>query len=377
MTQTADVIVIGAGMAGASAAAEMTRGAKVIVLESEAQPGHHSTGRSAAIFIQSYGNAVIRQLNRGSRPLLESHPFDPEGGGVLSPRGILTIAGAAEHDRLDRLLADNPSVEEIAPAEAVKRVPILRPGPIERAAYEADALDIDVDRLHQLYLRKVKSGGGQVFCNAAVTGLKRSGGVWRVETRSEAFEAPVVVNAAGAWADLTAEMAGLAPLGLTPLRRSAAILPAPPGQSVERWPLTGNASETYYFKPEAGKLMVSPADETPVDPHDAWPDDMDLAEGLDRFVQAVDYEVTRVERSWAGLRTFAPDRSLVIGFDPAAEGFFWLAGQGGYGIQTAPAAARLAAGLLLDRAAPAELTAVGLDPATLSPARFRRGGFRL
>ncbi|GAB4228391.1 MAG: FAD-dependent oxidoreductase [Kiloniellaceae bacterium] len=371
MTQTADVIVIGAGMAGASAAAEMSRGAKVVVLESEAQPGHHSTGRSAAIFIQSYGNAAVRQLNRASRPLLEAHPFDPDGAGVLSPRGILTLAGEDETAKLDELLGDNAGVEEISPGEACELVPILRREPIARAAYEADALDIDVDRLHQLYLRKIRASGGEVLCNAAVTGLSRDGGTWRVETRAGVLEAPVVVNAAGAWADLIAEMAGVAPLGLTPLRRSAAILPAPPGHSVEYWPLTGNASETYYFKPEAGKLMVSPADETPVDPHDAWPDDMDLAEGLDRFSQAVTYEVTRVERSWAGLRTFAPDRALVIGFDPTAEGFFWQAGQGGYGIQTAPGAARLAAGLLLEGQVPGDLAAGGLDPAPLSPQRFR------
>ncbi len=366
MTQTADVIVIGAGMAGASAAAEMTRGAKVVALESEPHPGYHSTGRSAAIFIQSYGNAAVRQLNRASRPLLEAHPFDPEGGGVLSPRGILTLAGEEEIADLDQLLAENSGVEEIAPEEALEMVPILRRASIARAAFEADALDIDVDRLHQLYLRRLKQAGGNLVCNAGVTGLTRDGGVWRAETRAGVFEAPVVVNAAGAWADLTAAMAGVDPLGLQPLRRSAAILPAPPGHAVEGWPLAGNAAETYYFKPEAGKLMVSPADETPVDPHDAWPDDMDLAEGLDRFARAVDYEVTRVERSWAGLRTFAPDRALVIGFDPTAEGFFWLAGQGGYGIQTAPGAARLAAGLLLEGTAPA-----GIDPAPLSPARFR------
>lgn len=366
MTKTADVIVIGAGMAGASAAAEMSRGAKVVLLESEAQPGHHSTGRSAAIFIPSYGNAAVRQLNRASRPLLESHPFDPEGGGVLSPRGILFLAPADETQLVDQLLAENDGIEEITAEDALKLVPILRREAIVRAAFERDAQDIDVDRLHQIYLRHLKTSGGRLVCNAAVSALSRAGGVWRAETRAGVFEAPVVVNAAGAWADLTAEMAGLAPLGLTPLRRSAAILPAPAGHDIDRWPLAGNAAETYYFKPEAGKLMVSPADETPVDPHDAWPDDMDLAEGLDRFSRAVDYEVTRVERSWAGLRTFAPDRTLVIGFDPAAEGFFWLAGQGGYGIQTAPGAARLAAGLLLEGTAPA-----GLDPAPFLPARFR------
>lgn len=366
MTETADIIVIGAGMAGASAAAEMSRGARVVVLESEAQPGYHSTARSAAIFIPSYGNAAVRQLNRASLPLLQRHPFDPEGGGVLSPRGILTLAGADQVAHIEQLLAESDGAEEITAEQALALVPILRPEAIARAVYEADALDIDVDRLHQFYLRHLKTSGGAVVCNAGVTKLTRGDGGWRAETPAGTFAAPVVVNAAGAWADPIASLAGVAPLGLQPLRRSAAILPAPAGYDIDRWPLAGDAAETYYFKPEAGKLMVSPADATPVEPHDAWPDDMDLAEGLDRFSRAVDYEVTRVERSWAGLRTFAPDRALVIGFDPAAEGFFWLAGQGGYGIQTAPGAARLAAGLLLDGAAP-----LGVDPAPFSPARFR------
>jgi D-arginine dehydrogenase len=371
MTETADILVIGAGMAGASAAAELARGAKVVVLEREEHPGYHSTGRSAAIFIQNYGNTVIRQLNKASRPLLEAPPFDPARASVLSPRGILTLAGEDQGGELDALLAGADGLEEITVDEALRLVPVLRRDPITRAAFEADAMDIDVHRLHQVYLRHLKASGGRLVCRAGVEGLTRADGVWRVTTSAGTFEAPMVVNAGGAWADSLAVSAGLAPLGLTPLRRSAAILPAPAGHSVEHWPLTGDAAESYYFKPDAGKLMVSPADETPVEPHDAWPEDMDLAEGIDRFSQAVNYEVTRVERSWAGLRTFAPDRTLVIGFEPTAEGFFWLAGQGGYGIQTAPAAARLAAGLILDQAVPRELAVLGLDAAALAPARLR------
>lgn len=372
MTRTADILVIGAGMAGASSAAELARDARVVVLETEAHAGYHSTGRSAAIFIQNYGNAAIRRLNKASRPLLDAPPNDPEGASVLSPRGILTLAGPDQAAALDALLSSAEGLEEITVEEALRLVPILRRHLVARAAFEAGAMDIDVDRLHRGYLRGLKASGGRLLCSAGAARLRRGQGVWRVETGDESFEAPVVVNAAGAWADRVAASAGLPPLGLTPLRRSAAIVPAPPDHSVADWPLTGDADETYYFKPEAGKLMVSPADETPVEPHDAWPDDLDLAEGLDRFARAAHYEITRVEHSWAGLRTFAADRTPVIGFDPTAEGFFWLAGQGGYGIQTAPAAARLAAGLIRDDAVPAELHAVGFDAAEVSPARFRR-----
>jgi len=371
MTQTADILIIGAGMAGASVAAELARDARVVILEAEAHPGYHSTGRSAAIFIQSYGNAVIRRLNNASRPLLAASPHDPEGRSVLSPRGVLTLAGPDQVPALEALLSAAEDTEEIAVDEAARMVPILRSEGLVRAAYEADAMDIDVAQLHQGYLRGLKGAGGRILCNAGVARLSQALGLWRVETAGETFEAPVVVNAAGAWSDRVAELAGLPPIGLTPLRRSAAVLPAPTDHAVAGWPLTGDASETYYFKPEAGKLMVSPADETPVDPHDAWPEDLDLAAGLDRFARAVHYEVTRVERSWAGLRTFAPDRTPVIGFDPTAEGFFWLAGQGGYGIQTAPAAACLAAGLIRDRTVPPELAAVGLEAAMVTPARFR------
>jgi len=371
VTATADVLVIGGGMAGASAAAEMARDVRVIVLESEERPGYHSTGRSAAIFIQNYGNAVIRRLSKASRPLLLAPPFDPEGESVLRPRGILHVADAGQAARLDELLATADGLHEITPEEALRHVPILRPERMARAAYEADAMDIDVDRLHQGYLRGLRAAGGEVVCRAAVRRLARQDGLWRAETGAGTFEAPLVVNAAGAWADAVAAMAGLAPLGLQPLRRCAAILPAPPGHAVDGWPLTGDVEETYYFKPEAGKLMVSPADETPVAPHDAWPEDMDLAEGLDRFVSATRYELHHVERSWAGLRTFAPDRTPVIGFDPLAKAFFWCAGQGGYGIQTAAAAARLTAGLALGRGLPSALAQTGLDAAALSPARFR------
>jgi D-arginine dehydrogenase len=346
MTSTTDILVIGGGMAGIGAAARVAPDARVIVLEAEAHPGHHSTGRSAAIFIGNYGNTAIRAANAASRPELSAPPDDLGEFSLLTPRGELLIATAEEVERFEQHMAGASETEEIAPDEAVRLFPILRREAIVRACYDSTAEDIDVDRLLQGYLRILRRHGGTLATGARVEALSRAEGVWRATTAAGDFEAPVVVNAAGAWADTVADLAGLAPLGLRPLRRSAAILPAPDGRDVSTWPAVCSMSETWYAKPEAGKLMVSPADEDPVDPHDAWPDDMVLAEGLDRYERAVTVPVTRVERTWAGLRTFAPDRTPVVGFDPAAEGFFWLAGQGGYGIQTAPALSRLAAALL-------------------------------
>lgn len=346
MPETADILVIGGGMAGIGAAARVAPTAKVIVLEAEDQPGRHSTGRSAAIFIGNYGNATVRAANAASRDELKNPPDDLAESPLLTPRGELLIATAEEAERFEQHMAGASETEEIEPEAAVRLFPILRRERIARACYDSTAEDIDVDRLLQGFLRLLRRHGGRLVTSARVGEIARRNGAWHVTTPAGRFEAPVVVNASGAWADTTAKLAGLPPPGLQPLRRSAAILPAPEEHDVSGWPAVASISETWYAKPEAGKLMVSPADEDPMEPHDAWPDDMVLAEGLDRYEQAVTVPVTRVERSWAGLRTFAPDRTPVVGFDPAAEGFFWLAGQGGYGIQTAPALSRLAAALL-------------------------------
>jgi D-arginine dehydrogenase len=258
-------------------------------------------------------------------------------------------------------------MEEIGADEAVRLFPPLRRERIARAAVERDASDIDVDALLQAFLRRMRAHGGELAGRAEVHGMRREGDTWRVETAAGLFEAPVVVNAAGAWGDVVAARAGVAPVGLQPMRRSIAVVPVPAGQDPRGWALAASAAEDWYAKPDGGRLWVSPADEDPVEPHDAWPDDMVLAEGIDRFQRMVDLEVTRVERSWAGLRTFAPDRTPVVGAEPGVEGLFWLCGQGGYGIQTAPALSRLAADLVLGL--PPALP--GATVAALSPARFR------
>lgn len=360
-----DIIVIGGGIAGVSAAAELAAHANVLLLEGEAQIGYHSTGRSAAIFIRNYGNATLRALNAAAAPIFEN-PTEISDRSLLSPRGELMVAGEAEMETLEAYCEGATGIERLTGAEAAELVPIFRPGPIAGAVLERDAQDIDVDRMLQGYARLLKSRGGRIVTGAQVQAITRGHSAWQVTAGDETHTAPVVVNAGGAWADPVAELAGLRALGIQPYRRSAAIIPAPEGHDVERWPLFGAITETWYAKPEAGKLMVSPADEDPVDPHDAWPDDMVLAEGLYRFEQAVSHPVTRLEHSWAGLRSFAPDRTPVVGFDPRAEGFFWLAGQGGYGVQTAPALARFAAALITGQTP--ELPAATV--VALSPDRF-------
>jgi D-arginine dehydrogenase len=363
----ADVIVIGGGIAGISAAAELAAEARVLVLESEAQIGYHATGRSAAIFIRNYGNATLRALNAAAAPVFEA----PEGisdHSLLSPRGELMLASEAELPTLESYCDGATGLERLTGAEAAELVPILEPGPIAGAVLERDAQDIDVDRMLQGYARLLKSRGGRVVTAAQVQAITRGHSAWQVTAGAETYTAPVVVNAGGAWADPVAELAGARAFGIRPYRRSAAIIPAPEGHDVEHWPLFGAITETWYAKPEAGKLMVSPADEDPVAPHDAWPDDMVLAEGLYRFEQAVTHPVTRLEHSWAGLRSFAPDRTPVVGFDGQADGFFWLAGQGGYGVQTAPALARLTAALITGQTPDLDQTTV----AALTPQRFRK-----
>jgi D-arginine dehydrogenase len=363
--RTSDVLVIGGGMAGIGAAAMLAPDARVTVLEAEDAPGQHATGRSAAIFIRNYGGPVLRALNAASE-LFFLDPGDLTDGPLMSPRGELLLAAEDELDALAAYMDGAEGMERITAAEAADLVPILRPERFAAAAFERDARDIDVDRLFQGWIRRLRGAGGTLVTGARVEGMTRAGGVWTLRTAAGDFQAPVVVNAAGGWANRIAALAGATPLGLQPLRRSAALLPAPDGHDIRRWPLFATATERWYAKPEAGMLMVSPAEEDPVDPHDVWPDDMVLAEGLDRYEQAVTVPVTRVTKSWAGMRTFAPDRTPVAGFDPGEDGFFWLAGQGGYGIQTAPALSRLAADLITGRA-PA------LPPATvaaLSPARF-------
>ncbi|WP_305969559.1 MULTISPECIES: FAD-binding oxidoreductase [unclassified Mameliella] len=362
---TSDVIVIGGGIAGISAGAELAADMSVTVLEGERQIGYHSTGRSAAIFIRNYGNATLRALNAVSAGLME-RPEGVSDSSLLSPRGEMMVATEDEVATLEDYCAGAQGLERLSAAQAVELVPILRPELIAAAVIEWDAQDIDVDRMLNGYARLLRGRGGRIETGAQVTEIRREGWQWVVTAGTQDYRAPLIVNAAGAWAAQVADLAGVRTIPMHPLRRSAAILPAPEAHDVTRWPLFVSASEQWYAKPEAGKLMVSPADEDPVEPHDAWADDMVLAEGLHRFEQAVTMPVTRVEHTWAGLRSFTPDRTPVVGHDPDEPSFFWLAGQGGYGVQTAPVLSRVTARLVTDTAPPVSDTVIG----ALSPARF-------
>ena len=344
MVTTADVLVIGGGIAGIGAAARLASEAKVIVLERETAIGTHSTGRSAAVYIRNYGNATLKVLTAASADVYESDELSDTP--LLTPRGELLIAGEADAVEMEKALSEGVGLERLSPKEALSMVPILREDGVAGAVLEAGAQDIDVSSLLQGYVRLLRAAGGKIQTDVAIQTITR-GQLWRIETQTETFEAPIIVNAAGAWADQVAGLARVAQVGLVPMRRSAAILPAPQEDGFAAWPVVGAIDETWYCKPQSGKLLVSPAEEDPVEPQDAWPDDLVLAEGLDRFAQATTYPVTRVERSWAGLRSFVADRTPVVGFAPDADGFFWLAGQGGYGIQTSPAMAQLSADLIL------------------------------
>jgi len=362
MTTQFDIIVIGAGIAGASVAAHLAADLKVLILEMEDRPGYHTTGRSAATYEPNYGPAPMKALTRASR-----REFD--AGGYLTPRETIFVMPEGQEADFDHLVAGQKGMREITVHEARQKHPLLRQSYVKRAILDPGTADIDVDLLHQNYLKAFKARGGMLKCGAPVTGLNGDSG-WRVTAGGINFTAQVIVNAAGAWGDHIAELAGVKTIGLQPKRRSIAVVPPADGIDVMSWPLVGDVGETWYAKPQSGKLLVSPADATPVDPHDAYADDMTLAEGIDRFQQAVDMEVTRVDHTWGGLRSFAPDGCPVIGFDTQATGFFWLIGQGGYGIQTSPALSRLAAAMAQGKAVPDDIVAEGLNLVHIAPNRF-------
>ena len=356
-----DFLIIGGGIAGISTAARLSHLGSVQVLEGEEALAYHASGRSAALFEPSYGNAPTVALNRASAAYLQG-----ANGGVLSPRGLMFLAGPGEEAGLE---ADIKAMDltPMSLADARAMVPILDTAYLTGAAYHASAWDIDTDLMVQNFAREARGNGAVITTKARVTGIARGGSGWQVDTASDSYSARILVNAGGAWADHIASMAGVAPIGITPLRRSMARLPAPGGQDVSGWPMLIGAGETWYAKPDAGKWLVSPAEEDPVEtPHDAWADDMVLAEGIARYQPYVTEEGTRVETSWAGLRSFAPDRTLVLGPAVDAGDFIWVAAQGGYGFQTAPAASQLIADLIGGRRP--ELPA-GIV-AALSPARF-------
>lgn len=374
-TRDCDVIVIGAGIAGASAAYELSAKARVIIAEAESQPGYHATGRSAAYFFESYGNEVVRALTRASRAFLLRPPAGFCGHPLMSPRNALFIARPDQLEALRELHAAvstrSRQVRLMRAEEALAMLPALRRDYLAGAMLEPGAMELDAHALLQGFLRGARSRGASLVTSSPVTALRRSQGNWEALVGADTLRAPLLVNAAGAWASTVAQMAGASAVQVRPLKRTACILDPGPDFQVRNWPMVADVGEQFYFKPDAGRLLLSPADETPSEPCDAYPEDEDVALAVERLERATHIRVTaRIGRQWAGLRSFAADRSPVVGFDPLADGFFWLAGQGGYGLQSAPAMAMVASSLLLAEPWPEQLETQGIAPAQLSPERF-------
>jgi D-arginine dehydrogenase len=376
---THDFIVIGAGIAGASIAAHLAQRGRVLLLEGESQPGYHTTGRSAALFSVIYGNAPVRALSRASRDFLFQPPPGFSDVPLVHPRPTLFFAreeqlALVDEARIDEDVRRATRVLDAAGVSAM--LPVFRPGYVAGGMVDDASADIDVHALHMGYLRQARRLGATLLTGRPVRSLARDAGGWRVHAGDGEHRAPVVVNAAGAWGDAVARLAGVAPAGLRPLRRTAMVIDAPGGAQPDDWPAAIAIDESFYFRPEGGRLLLSPADETPSEPCDAQPEDWDVAVAVDHFERAVGAAVPRVLRRWAGLRVFSDDRTPVAGFDAGAPGFFWYVGQGGYGIQMCEGLARAGAALACGEALPAALAAHGVRLDDLSPARaaLRRAG---
>lgn len=371
-----DLLVIGAGIAGASAAYEFAAARRVILLEREAAPGYHATGRSAAFYTESYGNRAIRALTIATGPFLRDPPAGFATHPLLRPRGDLLIARPDQEEALAQAesaaRAFGLPVRMLDAAAARALVPVLAPGYAAAALHDPTGCDIDVHALHQGFLRGLKARGGRLATDAEVMALDRREGLWHARTRAGLFAAPLLLNAAGAWADEVAKLAGLPPIGLMPLRRTAFAFEAPAGLDGRDWPLLADVEERFYVKPDAGRFIGSPADETPSPPCDAQAEELDIAVAVDRIEQATTFRIRRILSRWAGLRSFVPDRTPVAGPDPLEPSFLWLAGQGGYGIQTSAALAAAAVALADGRDLPPALRELGLSAAALAAARLAR-----
>jgi D-arginine dehydrogenase len=371
-----DVAVFGAGIAGASLAWRLAPSCSVLLVEREAQPGVHSTGRSAAMFMESYGPAGVRALTRASRAFYECPPEGFTPSHLLADRGVLYLATRGQEALLrqtqEELAASGTELERLGADDAVRRVPCLRPGQVHGALLEAAARDIDVHALHHGFLRGARAQGAPLLTGAVLQRAVRNEPHWELHLASgEVVRARAVVDAAGAWADELGAVFGAAGIGLVPHRRSAFTFKAPEGVDVSRWPAVVGVDESYYFKPDAGQLLGSPANAEPTVPHDVMPEELDIAQGIHQIESVSTLSIRRPSSTWAGLRSFVRDGELVIGWDDACPGFFWLAAQGGYGIQSAAGASSLAAALLLGRPVPDELRQHGVDAQAMSPSRLR------
>lgn len=373
MNEQIDFLVIGAGIAAASVGYWLAPHGRVVLLERESQPGYHSTGRSAALFMESYGPEQVRALTMASRAFLETPPEGFAETPLLSPRGALVVAKPGQEALLaqewETLRTVSKTMRLLDAAQACALVPCLRPDQVIGGIYEPDSSDMDVHAIHQGYLRGVRKAGGEIVCNAEVRALERRDGLWHAAAGDRTWSAPVVVDAAGAWGDAVASLAGVETLGLTPCRRSAFTFTPPDGADVRHWPMAIGIEEDWYIKPDAGMLLGSPANADPVAPHDVVPEELDIAIAIDRIQTMTTLTIRRPARTWAGLRSFVADGGLVGGYAADAPGFFWLVAQGGYGIQTSAAMGEACAALVRGLPLPARIAAYGLTAEALGPGR--------
>lgn len=376
MTTDSEVLIVGAGIAGASLASFLSTTHRVTMLEAESQPGHHSTGRSAAMFMESYGTENIRALTRASRAFYTRPPEGFSATPLIAPRGALYVGAPDQRALLDATEAElaphTPGMQRLDARATLDLVPVLRPDQVDAGLLDPHAADIDVHALHQGFLRRARANGMQLVCEARVESIERRDGLWHVRAGTTTWRTPLVVDAAGAWADDLAALSGLPRIGLQPKRRAAFLFTPPVGLDTARWPCVCGVDESWYFKPDAGALLGSPANADPVAPHDVHPEELDIATGIARIEAMTTLTIRRPTHTWAGLRSFVPDGDLVAGFDPAAPGFFWLAAQGGYGIQTAPAMGELCAAAIRGEAMPTHIAAAGVTWSQLGVDRLRR-----
>lgn len=370
----ADFLIIGAGIAGASTGYFLAPHGKTILLERESQPGYHSTGRSAALYTVAYGTPQVRALTAASRAFLDQPPAGFSDHPLLSPRGELVVDFSGDPDELQRQYesgkASVADMRLLSADQACDLVPVLRRDKVQGAMLDPSAADIDTDALHQGFLRGIRQQGGEIHCTSDVTRIDKVAGGWQVQCGEQLYHARVLVNAAGGWCDQIARLAGVAPIGLIPKRRAAFTFLPPEGVDSHAWPCLVDLHEAFYFKPDAGQLLGSPANADPVEPHDVQPEELDIALGIYQIEEHTTLSIRRPQHTWAGLRSFVADGDLVGGYDPQAEGFFWVAAQGGYGIQTSAAMGEACAALIRGLPLPTHIAAFGLSEAMLSPARL-------
>ncbi|MBD9679779.1 FAD-binding oxidoreductase [Pseudomonas sp. PDM18] len=369
-----DYLIIGGGIAGASTGYFLSRHGKVVVLERESHAGYHSTGRSAALYTVAYGTPQVRALTAASRDFFDNPPEGFVEHPILTPRGEMTVDFEGNPEELQRqyesALASVPEMRLLDADEACAIVPVLRREKVHGAMLDPSAADIDTDGLLQGYLRGIRRNGGSVQLDSEALEISRIDDAWEVRCAQQTYRAPVLVNAAGGWSDKIAELAGAAPLGLTPKRRAAFLFSPPEGVDSHAWPVLVSLDESFYFKPDAGMLLGSPANADPVEPHDVQPEELDIALGIYQIEEHTTLNIRRPSHTWAGLRSFFADGDLVSGYDPATPGLYWVAGQGGYGIQTSAAMGEASAALIRREALPEHLTRHGLTAEMLSPARL-------